>query len=115
MDSCVSIDDWVSRIRSLDPMTFENAYFGSRPTGPDVVPRLVAELHSSIDSYTRGKFCELLGEMGDASVLPVLERELDHEDENIRIWAAQAIEEIQSPKNRAAKLQHLANFKVRDS
>ena len=96
-------------------MTFENAYFGSRPSGPEVVSRLIAELHSSIDSYTRGKFCELLGEMGDASVLPVLERELGNEDENIRIWAAQAIAEIQSPQNRAAKQQHLANFKVGDA
>ncbi|MBT9456998.1 MAG: HEAT repeat domain-containing protein [Burkholderiaceae bacterium] len=108
----MSLDDWIGRIRSSDPMTFENAYFGARPVGPDVVPRIVAELQNSTDSYTRGKFCELLGEMGDLAVLPILVRELEHQDETVRTWAANAIEELQSPALQSSKQQHLIQFKV---
>ncbi|WP_371180808.1 HEAT repeat domain-containing protein [Xanthomonas sacchari] len=77
-------------------MTFEDAYFGTRPTGDDVVPRLIQELLTSPDAYTRGKFCELLGEMGDSSAIPVLAEELSHPDQRVRCWAAIAMEELKS-------------------
>ena len=111
----MNCDDWISRIRNPDPMTFEDAYFGSRPGGPDVVPKLVAALHGSTDPVTRGKFCELLGEMGDNSILPILTHELSHEDETVRRWAALALEEIQSPELRASKQQHLGHFRISES
>ncbi len=91
-------------------MTFEDAYFGSRPEGGLVVPRLVAELRASGDAYTRGKFCELLGEMGDESAVPVLLEELDHSDENVREWARRALEELHSEDARAEKRKHLEEF-----
>ena len=72
----MELDSWIDRIRDRDPTTFEDAYWGERPADLEVVPRLIAELHRSSDSYTRGKFAELLGEMGDASVVPVLVAEL---------------------------------------
>jgi hypothetical protein len=59
-----NLDDWIARIRDHDAMTFEDAYDGPRPFGEAVVPRLVQELHRSPDGYTRGKFADLLGEMG---------------------------------------------------
>jgi HEAT repeat protein len=89
-------------------MTFENAYWGERPTGPDVVPRLIAELHRSPDGYTRGKFAELLGEMGDASVVPVLIAELDHPEPGPRRWAMLALEQIAVPESVAAAARHRA-------
>jgi len=101
------LDDWIRRIRSTDPVVFEDAYFGLRPTGPDVIPRLIQELRLSPDSYTRGKFCELLGELGDESVLPVLREELTHPDEDVRGWAGRAMELLQSPARRAAHLDYL--------
>ena len=66
------LDAWIKRIRSTDPMTFEDAYFGDRPQGPEVLDRLIRELRAAADGYTRGKFCELLGEMGDTSTIAVL-------------------------------------------
>ena len=88
-----ALDDWIARIRSRDAMTFEDAYEGPRPNGPAVVPALVRELHAATDSYTRGKFAELLGEMGDASVVPVLVAELVHPEKEARTWAVLALEQ----------------------
>jgi HEAT repeat protein len=105
-----SLDTWIAAIRSDDPMTFEDAYFGPRPEGAQVVTRLVVELRASADSYARGKFCELLGEMGDQSVVPVLLGELEHSDENVREWARRALEELQSEDARAEKRKHLQEF-----
>ncbi len=90
----LELDDWIARIRSKDAMTYEDAYWGERPAGPHVVPRLVLELHCSGDRYSRGKFVELLGEMGDASVVPVLIAELSHPEPDVRIWAVFALEEL---------------------
>lgn len=109
-----SLDKWIGRIRSEDPMTFEDAYFGVRPCGPDVIPRLIAELHKSTDAYARGKFCELLGEIGDESAVPVLIGELSHPDATVRDWASGALEELRSPEKQAAKQLHLAQFKMSD-
>lgn len=89
-------------------MTFEDAYWCERPTGPDVVPRLVAELHRSPDGYTRGKFAELLGEMGDASVVPVLVAELDHPEPDARQWAMLALEQLGLPEGMAAVARYRA-------
>lgn len=75
-------------------MTFEDAYEAPRPAGPDVVPRLVAEMHAARDGYTRGKFIELLGESGDASVVPELIAELEHPDQTVRNWAVTALDMI---------------------
>lgn len=89
-------------------MTFEEAYWGERPVGPDVVPRLIAELHRSADGYTRGKFAELLGEMGDATVVPVLVAELEHSDAGARQWAVSALEQLGLPESVAAVARYQA-------
>jgi HEAT repeat protein len=93
----VDIEGWIARIRSRDAMTFEDAFWGPRPTGPAVVPRLIAELQRATDSYTRAKLVELLGEMGDISAVPVLVAELAHPENEIRVWAVQALELLGFP------------------
>ena len=108
----LDIDEWILNIRSMDPITFENAYFGTRPQGPEVVARLILELQASKDPYTRGKFCELLGETGDKSVIPVLMEELQHAEESVRTWATLALDELQSETRRAAKAKYLHQFKT---
>ncbi len=85
-------------------MTYEDAFWGERPTGPDVIPRLVNEMQLSTDAFTRGKFAELLGEMGDASAVPFLIEELSHAEPDVRMWAVFALEAIGLPEGiRAAK------------
>jgi hypothetical protein len=49
------LDEWILAIRNKDPLTFEDAYLCPRPVGPLVVPRLIAELRSAVDAYTRGQ------------------------------------------------------------
>jgi HEAT repeat protein len=93
----LDLDNWIARFRSPDPMRFEDAYWGERPSGPGVIRRLVAEMHRSPDGYTRGKFVELLGEMGDASVIPVLIAELSLTEPDVRFWAAAALEQLGVP------------------
>lgn len=91
-------------------MTFEDAYFGVRPEGPEVIPRLIAELQAAPDAYTRGKFCELLGEMGDESAIAALTAELQHPEETVRQWANQALEELKSEEALVKKVVHLKRF-----
>lgn len=87
--------DWMADILSQDPMTFEDAYWGERPSVDVVLPLILTELERADDSYTRGKLIELLGETGDQSLMPVLQRELQHSDEAVRKWARLSIEVIQ--------------------
>jgi hypothetical protein len=102
------LDDWIARIRDRDAMTFEDAYEGPRPVGAAVVQRLVQELHLAPDGYTRGKFAELLGEMGDSSVVPVLVAELEHPEKNARTWAVLALEQLAVPTGLAAAAAYRA-------
>ena len=102
----MDLDDWIARIRDRDAMTYENAYWGVRPAGPGVVLRLVSELLSSPDGFTRGKFAELLGEMGDVSVVPILIAELSHSEPAARQWAVLALKEIKAPEGIQAAKHH---------
>jgi HEAT repeat protein len=108
-----TIDQWILRIRSTDPMTFEDAYFGARPNGVNLTVRLISELYASEDAYTRGKFCELLGEMGDESAIPTLTAELEHPERTVREWATHALNELKSEEARAIKSEHLRQFSRR--
>lgn len=104
------LDDWIAQLCDDDPMAYEDAYFRPRPSGANVVPRLIQELRASSDSYTRGKFVELLGEMGDQTVVPVLIAELAHPDSNVREWAITALTELGAPDGiRAVKEYRDAN------
>lgn len=105
----MDLDDWITRIRSRNAVVFEDAYHGERPTGLDVVPRLLAEMQAAEDSYTRGKFAELLGEMGDESIVPYLVAELSHPHADARRWAALALEQLGSPEGIAAARLHREN------
>ena len=92
------LDEWIARIRSRDAMTFEDAYAGDRPFGPGVVTRLIDEMQSAADAYTRGKFAELLGEMGDASAVPALIEELRIAGPDEEHWAVTALEQLGVPE-----------------
>jgi HEAT repeat protein len=98
----VNLDDWIAQIRSHDHMTYEHAFWGERPNGPEVISRLVAEMQNSADADTRGKFIELLGEMGDASVIAVLMQELFHNEIGIRQWTVWTLEELGFPEGLSA-------------
>jgi HEAT repeat protein len=100
------LDDWIASIRDSDPITFEDAYHGPRPSGAAVVPRLIHELHGSLTGYIRGKFVELLGEMGDQSVVPILIAELAHPDQNVREWAVTALTKLDYPEGLRAVRQY---------
>jgi HEAT repeat protein len=92
--STPNLDNWITKIRNRDPMIYEDAYWGERPIEVKIIPRLLSEMHNSPDTYTRGKFLELLGEMGDSSVVTVLIQELSHGQIEIRRWAVLALEEL---------------------
>ncbi|MBL9200844.1 MAG: HEAT repeat domain-containing protein [Opitutaceae bacterium] len=86
-----NVDAWLSRILSKDAMTFEDAYWGERPPPEAAVPKILESLKTTFDPYTRGKLVELLGESGDKSVLPILEKEMRSPDQAIREWACASI------------------------
>lgn len=91
------LEHWLARILDPDPMTFEDAYWGRRPSAADAVPRVVELLATTVDPSRRGKLLELLGESGDPTVAAVLEAELRHPDEVIRQWAEQALSALREP------------------
>jgi HEAT repeat protein len=88
----MELEQWIRQIKSLDPMIYEDAYWGERPTGAGVTTRLIAEMKASSDAYTRGKFAELLGEMGDQSAVAPLIEELHHPDRRVHEWALIALD-----------------------
>ncbi len=89
-----AFDEWIARIKSRDPMVYEDAFHEQWPHGPEFIARLIVEMRLADDSYTRGKLIELLGEAGDQTVVPELARELEHPDWNIRQWALHALRRI---------------------
>ena len=108
------ISECISRIRSKDAMTFEDAFDELHPIASHYISELIAELETADDAYTRGKFLELLGFSHSDSVIPILSGELDHPDQNVRQWAILALEEINSPsslsKATAYKASHPGEF-----
>ncbi|QLG88652.1 hypothetical protein HQ393_10595 [Chitinibacter bivalviorum] len=92
----VNVDEWLNEILSRDAMTFEEAYWRERPPANEAVPRILQALTAPLDSYTRGKLIELLGECEDLSVLHVLEKELLSPDESMQFWASLSIDALNS-------------------
>ena len=108
MNGIPDLDEWIREIKSDDPWTFEDAFHGPRPTGPAVIPRLISEMRTANDRYTRGKFIELLGEMGNSEVVPDLAIELSNSDQTIRTRAITALETIAGNAAERALQQHRA-------
>ena len=94
MSATPQLDDWIRDIKNRDAMVFRDTNEGPRPNGPDVVPRLILEMQAAKDGYTRGKFIELLGEMGDPSVVLLLIAELRHPERAVRDCAVAALQLI---------------------
>ena len=100
MSAPPDIDDWIREIKSKDHLTYEAAYHSERPSGPVVMQRLLCEMQAAEDGYTRGKFVELLGEIGDISVVPRIIPELRHPDQNVRQWAVTALRQLRGHGSR---------------
>jgi len=94
MSTTPDLDMWIHGIKSREPLIFEAAFHGPRPTGPEVVPRLLAEMQRATDTYTRGKLIELLGGIGATDAVPKLVGELSHSDQDVRQWAVTALRTI---------------------
>lgn len=86
-------------------MTFEDAYWGERPSAELAVPKIIRAMAVNFDLYTRGKLIELLGECGDNAVLPILEKEMASSDESVRNWASGSIDALarREPWQKGAK------------
>ncbi|WP_240222919.1 HEAT repeat domain-containing protein [Rheinheimera hassiensis] len=90
-----NLSRWIKAIINTDAMTFEDAYWGTRPSASEAVPEIIRLLDKYEDPYTRGKLIELLGECEDKSVIPFLVNELQNPDESIRSWAKGSIEALE--------------------
>jgi HEAT repeat protein len=63
-----------------------------------VIQRLVSEMRAASDGSMRGKFIELIGDMGDQSIVPQILPELSHADQNVRQWAVTALRTLGGPE-----------------
>lgn len=54
-------------------------------------PRLPVLPQSTQDPYGRGKILELLGELGDRAIIPVISAEQDHPGQHVREGARYAL------------------------
>ena len=89
-----NVDEWLSDILSQDATTFEDAYWNNRPPVDEAIPKIIQALDVYLDTHSRGKLIELLGECGNLSILPIIEKELLSTDEVIRKWAKGSIESL---------------------
>ncbi len=92
-----ALDQWIARIKSRDPLVYEDAFHDQWPDDPALIERLVTEMHAAEDAYTRGKFIELLGETGHEGVIDHLVRELGDPRGDVRQWAVKALAAIGGP------------------
>ena len=87
----LEFEEYMRRIRSRDPLTFEAAYTELLPHVRAFVPELLLELERTPDAYTRAKVIELLGDAQAKEAIPALARELTHTDQNVRQWAVTSL------------------------
>ena len=75
-------------------MTYEAAFHEPWPNDSDFLMTISSEMRSAKDSYTKGKFIEILGIFGSAAAIPIINDELADPDQNIRTWAITALKSI---------------------
>ena len=78
----IGITALLEELRKLDAENISKAV-------PNLLPLL-----SSSEPFVRGDAANLLGIIGNRNVVPFLERLLEDEDENVRLIAREAIEDI---------------------
>ena len=81
----------IRMLRSDDPMTFEEGYHWIQYHFEAHLDELIEFMRNEQDARMRGRFVELLGDSKDLKVLPYLERELEHQDREVRSWAYHAL------------------------
>ena len=92
--SKINIQDCLMRIRSKDPLIFEEAFIEIEEVVSDYKNEILEALDSEIDSNNKGKLIELLGLCEDSSLLPVFRKELEKRDKNTTSWVLSAIESL---------------------
>jgi len=90
----INIQDCLNRIKSKDPLVFEEAFIEIEEVVSDYKDDILEALASEIDSSNKGKFIELLGLCKDASLLPLFKKELENKDKNTISWVLSAIESL---------------------
>ena len=92
--SKINIQDCLMRIRSKDPLIFEEAFVEIEEVVSDYKNEILEALGSETDSHNKGKLIELLGLCEDSSLLPLLNKELEKKDRDTISWILSAIESL---------------------
>lgn len=79
-------------LRSRDPESGERGFDFLREHADTFVDDLTAAFEAEPDQRLRCLLLELIAEARSAEALPVLARQLDSEDDDLRLWAVRGLE-----------------------
>lgn len=79
-------------IKSLDPMTFEDAFHRLLPLVNDYKDEILMSMKNESLGKIRARYIELLSYCDDDSLIPIFENELKSNDSDIVSWSLFALE-----------------------
>ena len=74
-------------LRSDDSMTYEEVYHWLQGHIKEHLDELIRLMLAEDDPKMRSKFVELVGDSQDITVIPYIEKELQHYNREVRAWA----------------------------
>ena len=74
-------------LRSDDSMTYEEVYHWLQGHIKEHLDELIRLMLAEDDPKMRSKFVELVGDSQDITVIPYIEKELQHHNREVRAWA----------------------------
>lgn len=96
-------------VRSSNSVTYEEGYHAMQAYLVEHLDDLIALMLAEQDPNMRGRFVELLGDSRVAKVIPLLCDELENPNREVRMWAYNALENIEHPDAERA----IQEFRVR--
>ena len=107
-DGFPGFDTCIAWIRSDDPGTAEDGYFGLEGRVGQYTHQLISLVEAEPDSFIRSYFVELLATAKDPNAIPTLISEMSHPNQQVRYWAVTGLEEIGSEREQELARAHKA-------
>jgi len=90
----------LAMMRKHNPQTSEDGFYFLLPHAAEYVDDLMAEFQAEKEHGLRCWFLELIGAARSAKAFDLLRDQLQSEDEAMRYWAIQGLQELNTPEAR---------------
>ncbi|HEX6520222.1 MAG TPA: HEAT repeat domain-containing protein [Streptosporangiaceae bacterium] len=109
----LSFGEAMRLMRSHDPQCQEDGFHQLLPRAADYLDELIAQFEQEQDDHgLRCWLLELIGAARSPNALPVLEAQLDCDDESLREWAVGGLKKLDTPKARSLLWRARANGRI---